>query len=451
MATLTENTNIMKIYKWLFGKKKEQEILKTSEVFKTLGVPKYTFIERKILEEQLNDVLNTKDKALLFLGYSKSGKTVYRQKFLENNGYNVVTFRCNNNSKISDLYDYIASQLKLGQLKSTSSNSGNKQTCSSSSSIGQKDFATISDSQTDEISYSFIETKEHVTTKVDVNFLCSNINEKEKLIIVLEDYHLTAGSFNKILSEDLKHFQDEGILFLLIGIPSLPNRALKNNPDLSGRLKHLNFDYLQKEEVKQIIKSGCEKLNCTFSEDVVDKIIEASLKNAFLVQSICKEVLLTTGLLCTSNKKVNIVDVAIVENACKKVACELNNDYSGLYEQVSSGARKQQENKAFNQYEEILKAIQSFDISKLEKGVSYTEISNWSWTHMPAETIQKFVDNGTYQSEATFKGALTHQILQAVERINANLTKTSSRQVLYVDDKKVYLTDLMFKFYLNWK
>lgn len=441
----------MNIWNWLFGKRKEIENLKTSEVFKTLGVPKYTFIEREILEEQLNDVLNTKDKALLFLGYSKSGKTVYRQKFLENNGYNVVTFRCNNSSKINDLYDYIASQLKLGQLKATSGNSGSKQTYSTSSTLGQKDIASISDNLTDEISYSFIETKEHVTTKVDVNFLCSNINDKEKLIIVLEDYHLTAESFNKTLSEDLKHFQDEGILFLLIGIPSLPNRALKNNPDLSGRLKHLNFDYLQKEEVKQIIKRGCDKLNCTFSEEVVDKIIEASLKNAFLVQSICKEILLISSIKCTSNKKVSITDVSIVENACKKVACELDNDYSGLYEQVSSGARKQQENKAFNQYEEILKAIKSFDISKLEKGVSYTEISNWSWSKMPAETIQKFVDNGTYQSEATFKGALTNQILQAVERINANLTKNSSRQVLYVDDKKVYLTDLMFKFYLDWK
>lgn len=59
----------MKIYNWLFGKRKEIEILTTSEVFKTLGVPEYTFIERKVLEEQLNDVLNTKDKALLFLGY----------------------------------------------------------------------------------------------------------------------------------------------------------------------------------------------------------------------------------------------------------------------------------------------------------------------------------------------------------------------------------------------
>ncbi len=441
----------MNIYNWLFGKKKQIETLLTSEVFKTLGIPQYTFIERKVLEEQLNEVLNTKDKALLFLGYSKSGKTVYRQKFLENNGYNVVTFRCNNSSKINDLYDYVASQLQLGQLKLTSGNTANKQTYSSSSTLGSKDIASVAENSTDEISYSFIETKAHITTKVDVNFLCSNIKDKKKLIIVLEDYHLTSGDFNKILSEDLKHFQDEGILFLLIGIPSLPNRALKNNPDLSGRLKHLNFDYLQKEEVKQIISKGCEKLNCNFSEEIVDKIIDASLKNAFLVQSICKEILLTSSIKSTSNKKINFTDVFIVDNACKKVACELNNDYSGLYEQVSSGARKQQENKAFNQYEEILKAIQSFDISKLEKGVSYTEISNWSWSKMPTETIQKFIDNGTYQSEATFKGALTNQILQAVERINANLTKTSSRQVLYVDDKKVYLTDLMFKFYLDWK
>lgn len=432
-------------------KQNQLELLNTGEVFKTLGVPKYTFIERKELEEQLEEVLNNKDKAILFLGYSKSGKTVYRQKYLEDRGFNIVTYRCNNNSKINDLYDYISSQLRLGQILSSTSNKGSKSTINTTNSIGQKDIASITSCLSDEISYSYIETKEHTRIKVDVNFLCSNITNKEKLIIVLEDYHLAPPSLNKILSEDLKHFQDEAILFVLIGIPSSPNRALKNNPDLAGRLKHLNFDYFHNEEIRELASKGGIKLNIKFTEEVVDKIIEYSLKNAFLVQAICKEILIIQGIKKTVSTLTKISNVSLVERACQKVASELGNDYSGLYDQVSAGLRKQQDGKAFNQYEEILKALKSFDISTLEKGISYTEIANWSWSQLAPETINLYITNGTYQSEASFKGALTNQILQAVERVNLNLSKNNTRQVLYVDDKKVYLTDILFKFYLNWK
>lgn len=443
--------NIITWLKKIFNPKKKLEIISTGEVFKTLGVPKYTFIERKVLEQQLGEVLTSRDKALLFLGYSKSGKTVYRQKFLQDNGYKVITFRCNNNSKINDLYDFISSELQLGQVITSANNLGNKSTFTNSNSFGTKDIATSSNTLSDEISYSYIETREHTKVKVDVNFLCSNILNKEKLIIVLEDYHLSPAIFNKTLSEDLKHFLDEQILFLLIGIPSSPNRAIKNNPDLSGRLKHLNFDYLQKEEIRELINKGSQKLNVAFSEDLVDNIIRASLKNAFLVQSICKEILIISGITKTSISQEYISDLSLIEKSCKRISDELDHDYQGLYEQVSSGSRKQQAGKAFNQYEEILKTIKAFEISVLEKGVSYTEIANWSWAQMEPEVIEKYISNGTYQSEATFKAALTNQVLQAVERLNSNLSKNNSRQVLYVDEKKVYLTDLMFKFYLNWK
>lgn len=38
-----------------------------------------------------------------------------------------------------------------------------------------------------------------------------------------------------------------------------------------------------------------------------------------------------------------------------------------------------------------------------------------------------------------------------MNKINENLERKDSRPVLYVSDGKLYLTDLLFKFYVNWK
>lgn len=432
------------------GLLKTKESFKTSEVFRTSGLPKYTFVERTQLETKIQDSLDAHDKALFFLGYSKSGKTVYRKKLIEDKKKKTVVFRCNNSSQISELYDFIASELNLGQIIASSTNETHKENFSSSAKLG-KTMATVSATSNDEVSYSYIDTQEHTKVRVDVNFLCTRIKSKKDLIIILEDYHLVDSGFNRTLSEDLKHFLDEEILFLLIGIPSAPNRALSNNPDLSGRISYTNFDYLLKEEIKEIIDKGSKKLNVQFGEDVIDNIIQSSLRNAYLVQNICKELVLQEGIRETSERTVKITDKKLVYDACKKIASSLDSDYLDIYKTITSGARKQQKNKAFNQYEEVVKAIRHFEIEELEKGISYTDISHWSWNQISGEKIQKFIENGTYQSEASFKGALTNQILQAVERINSNIEKNSVRPILYVDEKKVYLMDLIFKFYLNWK
>jgi len=441
----------MNIFKRLFNRNSKQtKTIKTSEVFKVSGVPKHTFVERISLNNRIEEFFSGKDAALLFLGYSKSGKTVYRKKHLEKPGVNIVTFRCNNESTISQLYDQIASETSLGQIITTTDTKGTKQTFTDSATIGVKDVASVSTDITDEINYSYLYNEERTKVKVDVNFLCNKLKESD-VLIVLEDYHLVSSSFNKTLSEDLKHFLDDEILFVLIGIPSSPNRALRNNPDLSGRLEHLVFDYLTTDEIRQIIKLGTNKLNVFLSEDVINEIIKHSMNNAFLVQYICKYLLQNNGAYEVQKKQKRIEDKSEVILACKKISDKLDNDYKDIYGIINAGIRKQQEGKAFNQYEEISKMLKSYEIEELEKGVHYTDIFKWSWQNIDPTIVQKFINNKTYVDETSFKNSFRTQIKEAVKNINTSLSKNSSRPVLYVDEGKIYLTDLIFKFYINWK
>jgi hypothetical protein len=89
--------------------------LSTSAVFKISGVPEFTFVERSRISKEIDDHLDTKDGVLLFLGYSKSGKTVFRKKHIANKDFNLVTYRGNNSSTISGLYTQIAAQLNVAQ------------------------------------------------------------------------------------------------------------------------------------------------------------------------------------------------------------------------------------------------------------------------------------------------------------------------------------------------
>jgi hypothetical protein len=443
--------NIIKLLKSIFFQDNNKNV-KTNEVFKISGIPKYTFIEREEIDNKIDEVLVSRNKVISFIGYSKSGKTVYRDKYFGSD-YTKIVFRCNEGKSIGELYTLIASELNLGQIISSTGSTSKKSSHQNSVTAGKKDVGAVAMSDTNESQYSFAMTKEHSKVKIDVDFLCNRISKdlRKNLVIFLEDYHLIDSEFNRIFSQDLKHFTDEDILFVIIGIPSAPGRTLKHNPDLSGRTSYVNFDFLSKEEIYSLIEKGENLLNVEFSLEIKEKISEYSLKNAFLVQYICQEILTNNRIYETQPKQVKLNDYRVVENACKNIAIKLNSDYESAYLAIIGGIRKQQSNKAYNQYEEILKYVKYSDIQILERGASYTEISQWSWSQMQPEYIQELIKKGKYQNEATFKGSLTQQLSQAVDGISAALEKNKAKSIILAVDKKIFVMDIVFKFYLDWK
>ena len=246
----------------IFGKKQTYE---TESVFKISGVPEHTYITRSELDQKTARCLKSKDGIPLFLGYSKSGKTVFRKKSLDAKTDNTIVFRCNSQSSVTDLYSQIASELNLGQLKTLSKSRTQEYGAEVGGKLGNELLGEVSSNISAGESKGVETVSEFDRTSIDVNFLCNRINSDD-LLIILEDYHLANQKFNSVLSEDLKHFLDEEILFLLIGIPSSPDRSLRFNPDLAGRMVRINFDYLTNEEIRELIAKGAELLNVNFLE-----------------------------------------------------------------------------------------------------------------------------------------------------------------------------------------
>ena len=135
----------------LFSKTEEvKETLNTKSVFKITGVPAHTYVERDDLSLEIDEHLESKDGILLFLGYSKSGKTVFRKKHVEDLKRNTVIYRGNKASTINDLYGQIATQLNLGQPNELIRSAGVSSSTLEEEQLGNKNIGHLKDSRTDQ-------------------------------------------------------------------------------------------------------------------------------------------------------------------------------------------------------------------------------------------------------------------------------------------------------------
>jgi hypothetical protein len=285
---------------------------------------------------------------------------------------------------------------------------------------------------------------------VDINTLCNGLSKKD-VIVFLEDYHLVRNEFNQKFSEDLKHFLDEEVLFVVVGIPGSPGRAFQHNPDLTGRSISLNFDFLTETEALGIISKGEICLNVKIADVLKSRILAVSYCNAFLIQSICYDLMFLKGVLETKNSTLAIDDPEIVNQACRSVAEKLEQDYKSLLDVILKGARTQKEGKAFNQYEELVTAIKETDVKDLEKGLHHTYIAKMTFDRFTPEEIETIVKTHNYKSEKSFKSSIQSQVTQALSSIEENFEKSKTRKILIVHDQTIFLMDIIFKFYLDWE
>ena len=433
---------IFKLIKSFFFK----NVYYTSEVFKNNGIPQYTLVKRHDIEDKLNEIVQLRNKVVLFLGYSKSGKTVYRKTFFNEKNIHPIVYRSNKDSTCNDFYNYICQEANIPT--KTGVNNSSEETLELQNTTGIKDISSTNIKGISKSSKS--KSYKYPDIKIDVNHVCNNLSKNRNICIVIEDFHLLNDNFSKTLSEDIKHFLDDEILLVIIGIPSSPSRALKNNPDLGGRTLNILFDYLHKEEINEILDKGEKKINVKFKSDVRDRIIENSMKNVFLVQSIALKLLESNGIKKSSTNLVEFSDPNDVDKACIKLKDELYNDYKEIINSILGGSRTQQKNKAYNQYKEILRAIKEFSIEQLENGITYADIGRNSWSKFDPVLIGKYLSDKTYKDETSFRSSLNNQISGALTKLHDNFIKKNAREVVIYYDNKLYLMDLVFKFYLIW-
>lgn len=222
------------------------------DVFKTVGLPPYTYVKPAHYGEVKADILQT-GKHLLIQGPSGIGKTCVVYKIFEELGY-----------------------------------------------VKDKDYAYIScrDSDAEKRISAFFEV-------VDAGGKCS------AKIFVIDDFHILPAQRRSEIGSVLKRLSDrafeekEPAKTVLIGIPTTGISLLSNALDLGPRLGSYTLDRATDTEIERLLSEGEQALRISFEDHAV--LLRESNGNFWLAQYICNKICASQEIFKTQKKVTQLI------------------------------------------------------------------------------------------------------------------------------------------------
>lgn len=211
------------------------QVRKLEDVFKTVGLPRYTYVKPAYFGEIRSDIQQP-GKHVLIEGPSGIGKTCVVFKVFEEIGW----------AQNKD-YTYIGGRDEGAQEKIA-----------------------------------------------DILARSKNGEEMHPNVVVVDDYHILDEEFRKSAGADLKRIsdrvfqQDHSPKFLLVGIPAAGASLLSNAGDLGPRLGTYRFKNAPDADIARLIGEGETELNILFED--VEVILAESSGNFWLAQHICNKI-----------------------------------------------------------------------------------------------------------------------------------------------------------------
>lgn len=282
----------------------------TEKVFGVSNEQVETYIERPEVDDLFVQGLN-RNKHIVIYGASKQGKTSLTNKHLSKDDF--VKFNCSYNSEPIDVYKSILRQLDIEFEVSNEEINATE----TSSSVGVKANVKIpliasgeaslestgSSNREDRKTFKMIEYNLGLAQDV-VEILSKNSFGKKR--IILENFHYLSEETQEKLAIDLRIFEDNNILFIIVGIWRERNRLLQYNGDLADRLIEIPVEPWKKEDLFKIINIGEVLLNVDLT-NIKEHLIEACFDSVGVFQELCKESCFAKGVRETSVELVAVL------------------------------------------------------------------------------------------------------------------------------------------------
>lgn len=301
--------------------------MKTIAVFGVSNSDIESYIEREKVDSLFQRGLES-NKHIIIFGSSKQGKTALTNRHLLEDGF--IRINCSPETKPIDLYKAILRQLNIkfeieknsidivggdvsGEIKAKVS----IPFFSGDTTLNTK----ISESTSSQATYQPVEY--NLELPQDISEIL--VKTKSKKRIVVENFHYLPEAVQKQLAHHLRVFEDNNILFIILGIWREKNRLAQFNGDLQDRLIEIPVEPWLKEDFKKIISIGESLLNVDFS-GVFEELVELSFDSVGVFQELCKEICLAAEVEGTAPQKI-ILEKKHLEKAKNKK----KDDYSGRH------------------------------------------------------------------------------------------------------------------------
>jgi hypothetical protein len=301
--------------------------METSKVFGVSNEKIESYIEREKVDDLFKSGIRS-NKHIIVFGSSKQGKTALTNRHVIET--ECVKIDCSPETNPVDIYKSVLRQLNIefeveknttneisGELNSEVTAKVSVPFISGDASLG----AVVSGSKTSDVKTVKIEY--NLNLPQDISEILRKINFKKR--IILENFHYLKEEVQKQLAFDLRVFEDNNILFVILGIWREKNRLAQFNGDLQDRLIEIPVEPWEKEDFKKVVNIGEGLLNVSFN-NVLSKIEEVSFDSIGVFQEMCKESCFAAGVLETSKEIITLTEEHFLKAVDKKM-----DDYRGRH------------------------------------------------------------------------------------------------------------------------
>ena len=352
---------------------------RTNEVYGIVrrGVPK-TYVSRTDVDDRfLNEI--TRDQHLVIYGSSKQGKSSLIQTALQPSDY--ISVQCATDWTKHTLYSAILRQagvtLKDGTTRTKGSSS--EVTAEIEAEVKAPFFASLiarlQGRAGTQRSTSVVlkEIPLDLSRAADVISLLEKI--KFKKYIVVEDFHYLPASVQRELATDLKAFYEQSdSSFIIVGVWLEANRLIVYNGDLASRITSIPADTWKNEELAEVVRSGQQLLNITFSDEVVDALVQRAQQNVGTLQEAVRQLCIQAEIHQTARDTFHFDDLNAVASAYDYVANQLATRYANAINKFSEGLRDQ----VLHMYKWLMHAVIHATPDQRRAGLKTAEI----WRHI---------------------------------------------------------------------
>lgn len=307
----------------------EKDAIFTQRVFGISNAYLDSYIDRPDVDELFKDGMNS-DKHIIVYGSSKQGKSsLIRQHVLDDKK---ITVDCTPRTTLVDIYKSILRQLHVELEETKTSESRNEVSANGGAKFKLKipffgegeANANVGAKNQNGVSIQFKNIEINLALAQDVSEVIKECSFKGRIII--ENFHYLPLEIQKELSFELRTFEDNNILFVILGIWRERNRLTQYNGDLIDRLIEIPVEPWTTDDFLKVIQEGEPILNVSFHL-LYDKITEIANGSIGVLQELCKHTCLKANV-----RKTNFGETVVLEDKHLNEAISVKvGDYSSRH------------------------------------------------------------------------------------------------------------------------
>jgi len=248
-----------------------------SDVFKTQGVPTYTYVSTSdgSYEQDLREAIANKGTLCLITGPSKTGKTTLVKNVCSLVDLQPIVVRCNQDLTPSEFWRKALERVTFDRITSGGRNS--KTTASLGSGVEGKLGWQWLASLTGKVSTNLTKerSEEHCRERILADPGPEHlvpVLQRLPYFLVVEDFHYLRPDSQINIFQQWKTFVDEEVSVAVLGTSHRACDLAFANKDLVGRIRHIQMTTWSPSDLREIAVLGFDALNLEVSNNAIASI-----------------------------------------------------------------------------------------------------------------------------------------------------------------------------------